>query len=99
MDKIVIINTGGTFNKVYDPISGNLGIDKNGDILNQILKFCHNTNYELHNIIHKDSIYINEEDREKIVSIIENSSYTKFLIIHGTDTIDLTSKYLQKRLP
>ncbi len=38
MKKILIINTGGTFNKIYNPISGELEIDKSGLAVETIAK-------------------------------------------------------------
>jgi len=30
MEKILVINTGGTFNKIYNPVTGALEVDKEG---------------------------------------------------------------------
>jgi len=38
MKKILIINTGGTFNKVYNPLTGNLDIEPTGKAINEIAK-------------------------------------------------------------
>ena len=45
MSKILIINTGGTFNKSYDPINGTLFVDKTSKSLENIAskwlcKYC-----------------------------------------------------------
>jgi len=52
--------------------------------------------YEVKNIIHKDSLEITKNDREEIVELITNSSKDKILIIHGTDTMDKTAKFIKK---
>lgn len=93
MKKILIINTGGTFNKVYNPITGELDIDKEGEALKEISKLWLNR-FEVINIIGKDSLDMKDEDREEILDVITNSSKKRVLIIHGTDTMDRTAEYL-----
>ena len=94
MQKVLIVNTGGTFNKRYNPLKGELEVPQDGIALEAILQYCHNTSYELLNIIHKDSLEMHEEDRELIVQTIKNSSCRKVLIVHGTDTMDVTATFL-----
>lgn len=94
MEKILILNTGGTFNKRYNPLKGELEVPTDGIALEGILRYCNNTSYELLNIIHKDSLEMTEEDRELIVKTIKNSSCKKVLIVHGTDTMDVTATFL-----
>ena len=93
MKKTLIINTGGTFNKVYNPINGNLEIDKEGKALKNISKHWLK-HFEILNIIGKDSLDMNQSNREEISKIIRVSNYKNIIIIHGTDTIDKTAKYL-----
>ncbi|MCK4441023.1 MAG: asparaginase [Sulfurovaceae bacterium] len=93
MKKILIISTGGTFNKIYNPISGNLIIDKNSNALKEIAKHWL-MDFKIINIIGKDSLDISDIDREEILQTIQNSKYQKIIIVHGTDTIDKTAKYL-----
>ena len=94
MGKILIINTGGTFNKRYNPLKGELEVPQDGIAVESILKYCYNTSYELLNIIHKDSLEMTEEDRELMVETIKNSACQKVLIVHGTDTMDVTATFL-----
>ncbi|AOO64380.1 asparaginase domain-containing protein [Sulfurospirillum halorespirans] len=94
MEKILILNTGGTFNKRYNPLKGELEVPQDGIAVESILRYCYNTSYELLNIIHKDSLEMSEEDRELIVQTIQTSSARRVLIIHGTDTMDVTATFL-----
>ena len=94
MEKILILNTGGTFNKRYNPLKGELEVPQDGIAVESILQYCTNTSYELLNIIHKDSLEMSEEDRELIVKTIQASSARKILIVHGTDTMDVTATFL-----
>ncbi len=95
---MLIINTGGTFNKRYNPLKGELEVPTDSIALNGILKYFYNLEYELINIIHKDSLDIFDCDREVIVETIKNSTQDKILIIHGTDTMDQTAEFLDKNI-
>jgi L-asparaginase len=95
--EILIINTGGTFNKCYNPLTGRLDIDTQGEALQTIASkwLCH---LEAINTIGKDSLEMTQSDREALAELIEQHPQKKILIIHGTDTIDLTASYLATHL-
>jgi len=95
MKKILIINTGGTFNKVYNPLTGNLDIEPKGKALMAIAKHWL-TDFNIINIIGKDSLDIDNKDREEIIKTIKKSSETSIIIVHGTDTIDKTANFLDE---
>lgn len=91
--KILIINTGGTFNKRYDPIKGKLYVEESGMALKELASkwIC---SFEMMHIIGKDSIDMSSHDRLELLAIISHSSFTDIIIIHGTDTMSLTAEYL-----
>jgi len=93
MRKIVIISTGGTFNKIYDPLNGELFIDKESKAIEEIASkwLCE---FEIINIIGKDSLNITNQDRLQLLSTINLSKYDDIIVIHGTDTMNVTAKYL-----
>lgn len=93
MRKILIISTGGTFNKVYNPLDGELVIDEKSKALNQIASkwLC---KFEIINIIGKDSLDITNEDRLLLLATINHSKYNNIIVTHGTDTMDKTAAYL-----
>ena len=93
MKKILIINTGGTFNKSYDPIKGDLRVDKGSHALEQIASkwLC---DFKIVNIIGKDSLDMTNHDRLELLATISHSNYEYFIIIHGTDTMNITAEYL-----
>ena len=93
MRKILIISTGGTFNKVYDPINGELVIDEGSKALEKIADkwLC---KFEVLNIIGKDSLHISNRDRLFLLATINNSEYDDIIVTHGTDTMHLTAEYL-----
>ena len=96
--KITVINTGGTFNKRYNPLSGELEVPKDSLALDEIISYCYNIDFEVLNIISKDSLEMKDYDRELIVQTIKECTNDKVIIIHGTDTIDLTSAYIDEKI-
>ncbi|MCO4845362.1 MAG: asparaginase [Sulfurovum sp.] len=94
MKKILIISTGGTFNKIYDPIKGEFTVDSESHALENIASkwLCE---FKIINIIGKDSLDMTNHDRLELLATISHSEYHHILIIHGTDTMDVTAEYLE----
>ena len=95
---ITVLNTGGTFNKRYNPIKGELEVPADNVALDKIIKSCHNVTFDIKNIVSKDSLYFTDVDRETILEEVQNSTSDKIIIIHGTDTVDLTSKFFDGKI-
>jgi L-asparaginase len=93
MKNILLVNTGGTFNKVYDPLSGELPVDTTATALEDIASrwLC---DFEITNIIGKDSLHINSQDRLLLLATINLSEHDDIIIVHGTDTMHITAEYL-----
>jgi len=93
MKKILIISTGGTFNKIYDPVKGELLIDSDSNAVQNIASkwFCE---FEIINIIGKDSLHMTNQDRLELLATINQSEYSDIIVIHGTDTMAITAEYL-----
>ena len=96
--KITVLNTGGTFNKRYNPLTGNLDVPSDNLALDKIIGSCPNILFDLKNIVSKDSLDFTQEDRELILENVKNSSSDKIIIIHGTGTVDLTAKFLDGKI-
>ncbi len=96
--KITVLNTGGTFNKRYNPILGQLEVPTDNIALDKIVKSCFNVEFDIKNIVSKDSLDFTQEDREIILENIKNSASDKIIIIHGTDTVDLTAKFIEDKI-
>jgi len=94
MQKILILNTGGTFNKVYNQLLGQLEVSKNNDAIEKIVSvsFRENVDITIKGILYKDSLELTDADREIMVEAIKD--YEKIIIVHGTDTMDVTALYL-----
>jgi L-asparaginase len=93
MNTILVIDTGGTFNKIYDPVRGQLVVDSEATAL-QVIAQKWMTSFEILPIIGKDSLDMTSQDRLELMLRINQSEHEKILIIHGTDTMHITAEYL-----
>ncbi len=95
MKSTLLLSTGGTFNKIYNPINGSLEIDSTCKAIESIQKSWL-SNYPCDSIINKDSLKFNNNDRENLLKFIQNAQYKRIVIIHGTDTMHLSAQILAK---
>jgi L-asparaginase len=92
---MLILNTGGTFNKRYNLLNGELEVPFDNIAIEKILGSI-SSDYNLAGVIYKDSLDMTVDDRKMIANIILHSDDEKFLIIHGTDTMNLTAEFLSE---
>ena len=90
---MLILNSGGTFNKKYNPLNGELEIPYNNGAIEEILKSV-DFKYDLAGVVYKDSLDMNVDDRKRLASIIMESTDDTFIIVHGTDTIHTSAEFL-----
>jgi L-asparaginase len=95
---IEIINTGGTFNKIYNPLNGALEVPSNFSIIKEIIQksLFVNQKIKLTQIISKDSLDFTKSDRKLLLKTIQNSPTNKIIVIHGTDTMKKSAKFISK---
>jgi len=74
---IKIFTTGGTFDKVYYDALSEFKIGEANV----------NFSYEVESLLKKDSLEIDEQDRNSIRNAVAGAGESKILIIHGTDTM------------
>ena len=74
MKKILLISTGGTFNKTYNPLNGNLEIDTKSKALDEISAKWQ-INFEVASIIGKDSLEVTNSDRLLLLATINLSKH------------------------
>ena len=91
MNTVLLLSTGGTFNKIYNRINGKLEIDPKASAI-QLIQEKWLSSYPYETIINKDSLEFTSNDREALKNYILNSVYTKIVVIHGTDTIHLSAQ-------
>jgi len=98
--KIIIITTGGTIEKTYDEIEGTLS--NRGSSLRQMIKRLRlpYTEIQHQDLLWKDSLEMTDHDRQMILLAVQNflPQQLPILILHGTDTMEITAKYLYDEL-
>ncbi|HPW33617.1 MAG TPA: asparaginase domain-containing protein [Arenimonas sp.] len=93
MDELLIVTTGGTIDKIYfdDKSDYQVGDPQIGGILRELgVGF----RFTVIPIIRKDSLHINQEDRELLRATIAAQSARHVLVTHGTDSMVETAKVL-----
>ena len=92
-DTIRILIAGGTIDKEYDPLTGELTFVKShlSHMLSQVR--CR-VSVVLQEVMLKDSLQMRDEDREEILKTCINCVEDKILITHGTDTMVETARFL-----
>ena len=88
--EIKVLITGGTIAKRYDEISGELLFD--AEHFEKMLKQgrCE-ANLNIETIMMKDSLEIDDWDRESIYNTVVSAKDKAIMIIHGTDTMVQTA--------
>ena len=90
MFDIRIITTGGTFDKHYDAVKGELTFHESH--LPKILQQARTTlSICLEGALAVDSLQMTEEEREAVVEHISHSTEDRIVVIHGTDTMVKTA--------
>jgi L-asparaginase len=100
--EVVIITTGGTIEKTYNEFDGSLE-NRGTSIKNRILSKMRlpYTRIHVHPIMSKDSLYMNDEDRQLISKTVqeEMKKENPIVVLHGTDTMHLSSEFCYKQNP
>ncbi len=90
---MLILNSGGTFNKRYNEESGVLEVPYDNDAVDEIMASIKH-HYMVAGVVYKDSLDMDTEDRKRIASIISESEEAEFVLVHGTDTMQETAEFL-----
>jgi L-asparaginase len=92
-EAIRILITGGTIDKEYDPLTGELTFSKShlSNMLNLVR--C-KVKPILEEVMLKDSLQMRNEDREEILKKCINCLENRIIITHGTDTMVETARVL-----
>ena len=66
---MLILNSGGTFSKRYNKISGELEVPFDNEAIEKILSYA-DLEYSLAGVVYKDSLEMDINDRKMLASII-----------------------------
>ncbi len=90
---IQVLITGGTIAKRYDEISGNIVFDS--DNFSKMFEQARcNVSIDVETLMLKDSLDMDDVDREIIYQSVQSCKPSKVIITHGTDTMVETAKKL-----
>ena len=92
-DTIRLFVTGGTFDKEYNERNGSLYFKDSHlrDMLNLARSLV---DVEIRTLMMIDSLEMDDEDREVILSQCRKSAQNRIVITHGTDTMEVTARLL-----
>ena len=94
--QIRVFVTGGTFDKEYNELTGELYFNDTHihDLLDLGRSRLH---VEIRTLMMIDSLKMTDSDRQLIVSQCKSCEESKIVITHGTDTMSVTAQYLAKQ--
>lgn len=99
MKDVRIIVTGGTIDKIHDPMTEGLAFAKDQSThIPEILSIgrCHFPKVE--RIMLKDSLDFDDSDRNAIVDAVNSASETALVVTHGTGTMGESARWLADRV-
>ena len=94
---IQIFITGGTFDKSYNHISGDLFFEKT-HIPEMLKRSKSRLNVEVKTLMMIDSLEMTENDINKIIKECKDSKSKRIVITHGTDTMVNTAGKIAKKI-
>jgi L-asparaginase len=94
---ILILVTGGTFDKEYNELTGELFFKETH--LGEMLRLGRNlTETKIVMLEMIDSLYMTDEYRVNLAKVCDQAMENQILITHGTDTMTETAEYLKGRV-
>jgi L-asparaginase len=88
-----IITTGGTFDKHYDALAGELTFAASH--VDEIVKRCRLTvPVSIEQVSLLDSLDMTHEDRERVLASCQKAEERAIVVVHGTDTMSDTAEVL-----
>ena len=94
---IQILITGGTFDKSYNHISGDLFFEKT-HIPDMLKRSKCRLNVDVKTLMMIDSLEMTQKDIEKIIDECKKTKSSRIVITHGTDTMVNTAKKIAEKI-
>ncbi len=93
--KITFIQTGGTIDKDYPHTTKGWAFEFGEPATIRLLERLNPSfEYEILTCFQKDSLEIDDNDRQKLADMINHLESNKIIITHGTDTMVETASYI-----
>ena len=97
MKYIKIFSTGGTFDKEFNELNGELYFKKTQ--LHELLKLGRSQlNVKVETLMMIDSLNMTDDERQYIIKKCQKEASQRIIITHGTDTMVETAKILAKHI-
>jgi L-asparaginase len=103
--KITLVTTGGTIEKTYDELKGDL-VNRRSIVRRMLSELrLEDTEVNVLELMSKDSLDMTDADRDRIVQIVQavggshESDTTGIVILHGTDRLAVTGELLLTEIP
>jgi L-asparaginase len=101
MRHLTLITTGGTIEKTYDEMTGEL--TNRMSVVRRMLEQLRleDTQISIVELMQKDSLHMTDDDRAAIVAAVRANAASSdaIVILHGTDTLTLTGEQLFREIP
>ena len=97
MSAVKFLITGGTIDKIYDEIDGSLSFDET-HIPAMLDQARCNVKITTETVMLKDSLEMNDADRELIIHHCDSCDESNIIISHGTDTMVETAAVLAENI-
>jgi L-asparaginase len=94
--RIRVFTTGGTFDKEYNELTGELFFQRSHLLDMLRLGRCH-LEVAVENLMMVDSLEMSDQDRELIAQRCQQAGEDRIVITHGTDTMERTAAVLGPR--
>lgn len=92
-ESIRIVVTGGTFDKEYDELTGSLFFKETH--VGEMLRLGRSElNVSIQTLMLIDSLEMTDSHRDQLLEVVRSASENRFLITHGTDTMEVTARRL-----
>jgi L-asparaginase len=99
VQRIHLISTGGTIEKIYSESTGSVvNLESKIDRYLKLLRLP-DADIEAISVMNIDSLEMTREDREEVLTVVCQRLDAPVIITHGTDTMIETGLFLKERLP
>ena len=93
--KIVFVQTGGTIDKEYPRVRRGYAFEVGEPAVGRILgRVDPRFEFEVLSVLRKDSLEIDDEDRERVFEACASAASDRVVVTHGTDTMIETARKL-----
>jgi len=98
MAPLLIVTTGGTFDKEYGRGAGvrSLSFGKTSAVVNVLNRVVVPRGWKVKPLLAKDSLDFTDADRRKILDVCAKTPYRAIVVTHGTDTMTQTAGFIAR---